>query len=167
MAGFLDQIGGLLDQYATGNRAQTREEARNHYDQIAGAVPADVLGSVIGPAVSSLGGDQVHERVQNSATEMNPSQRGQFVQTLLSGLGGAGGGIGSILSQLGIRPTVQTNPQQATPDEVAKLAQHAQQNRPEVFNRAMEFYAQHPTLVKVLGTLAIAKIAQQLSTRRA
>jgi hypothetical protein len=28
----------------------------------------------------------------------------------------------------------------------------------------MHFYSEHPTLVKVLGTMAIAKIAQRLST---
>jgi hypothetical protein len=30
----------------------------------------------------------------------------------------------------------------------------------------MEFYAQHPTLVKVLGTLAIASIAKNLYDQR-
>jgi hypothetical protein len=29
----------------------------------------------------------------------------------------------------------------------------------------MEFYTAHPTLVKVLGTMAIAKIAQHLSAQ--
>jgi hypothetical protein len=162
---FIDQIGGLLTQYANGQGARNRDEARAHYDQISQVVPTNILGSIIGPALSSLGADQVQERVQNSATEMSADQRGQFVRMLLNGLSGSGGDVSGLLRQLGINREIQTNPQQANPSDVAKLARHAQQTRPESFNQAMQFYAQHPTLVKVLGTMAIAKIAQRLSER--
>src|SRR3954452_15989714 len=105
------------------------------------------------------------QRVQNSATEMNADQRGQFVRVLLNGLAGSGGNVSALLRQLGINNQIESNPQPASPTDVAKLATHAQQTRPDVFNQAMQFYAQHPTLVKVLGTMAIAKIAQRLSER--
>jgi hypothetical protein len=61
---------------------------------------------------------------------------------------------------------VAQRPQDASPQDVATVAAHAQADRPAVFNQAMEFYARHPTLVKVLGTLVIAKIAQQLPGTR-
>ena len=50
----------------------------------------------------------------------------------------------------------------ATPPN-GSLAAHVQQERPEIFNKAMAVYAQHPMLVKALGAVAIAKIAQQLT----
>ncbi|HEY6065364.1 MAG TPA: hypothetical protein VIY96_04360, partial [Thermoanaerobaculia bacterium] len=79
----LDPINDLLRRYGVGDGPASREEARQHYDQIAASVPQDLLASVIGPAVGSLPADQVETRVRNSATEMSPSQRGSFLETLL------------------------------------------------------------------------------------
>jgi hypothetical protein len=160
--GSLDMIGDLLNRYASGSGAASREEAREHYDRIASSVPQDVLASVIGPAVGSLPQDQVETRVRNSATEMTPAQRGSFLETLLSGLGSSGEGVRSVLQQIGVSPKVVDDPRQASPEEVGKVAAYAKEEQPDLFHRAMGFYAQHPTLVKVLGTLAIASIAKNL-----
>ena len=163
MAGFMEQIGGLLQQYAGGGGAQTREEAHDHYDQIANAVPASVLGQSIGPALNEMPAEQVRSNIESSAAHMDTEQRGQFVQRLLQGLGGgAGGGLAAVLSRLGLNPNIASNPQQASPADAATLATHAKQERPEIFNQAMAFYAQHPQLVKVMGTVAIASIAKHL-----
>jgi hypothetical protein len=58
------------------------------------------------------------------------------------------------------------NPQNATPQDVAKVAGYTKDNNPDLFHEAMGFYAEHPTLVKVMGTMAIAAIAQRLSGGR-
>ncbi|HZS10374.1 MAG TPA: hypothetical protein VFD58_36430 [Blastocatellia bacterium] len=160
-------IGGLLEQYASGSGAASRQEARDHYDQISSAVPTDVLGQLIGPALASLGSQQVSERVYNSATEMSPDQRGSLVGTLLQGLGSSVGAaaLPALLGQLGVNRSVIDDPTNASPDDVAKLATHAHENDPSLFERAMSFYAEHPTLVKVLGTMAVAAIARNLSAR--
>ena len=162
----LDPIDDLLRRYGIGDGPANREEAREHYDRIAGAVPQDILASVIGPAVATLPADQVETRVRNSATEMTPQQRGGFLETLLGGLGAQSGGLRSILEQIGVSPQVADDPQQATPDDVGKVAAYAKQERPEIFDQAMGFYAKHPTLVKVLGTMAITAIAKNLFTKR-
>lgn len=164
--GSLDMIGDLLNRYAQGSGATSREEARGDYDRIASNVPEDLLASVIGPAVGSLSQDQVETRVRNSATEMTPGQRGSFLERLLSGLGSSGEGIQTVLQQIGVSPNVADDPRQATPEEVGKVAAYAKEERPDLFHRAMEFYAQHPTLVKVLGTMAIASIAKNLYHQR-
>ena len=57
---------------------------------------------------------------------------------------------------------VEQNPQAATPEDVAKVAAYAQQNNPDVFHKAMGFYARHPALVQAMGTLAVAAIAKRL-----
>jgi hypothetical protein len=163
--GFLDAIGGLLNQYQAGTGAGSREEAQQHYDQIAQHVPPNVLASSIGPAIGSLPTDQVEERVQRSAQQMTPQQRGNFLEQLLGGLG-AGGGLAALLSQIGVSPAVAQNPQSASPQDVGKVAAYTKENQPDLFHQAMSFYAQHPTLVKVMGTMAIAAIAKNLAGGR-
>ncbi len=162
-----NMLGGLLQQYSQGQGATNRQQASEDYDQIAGAVPPDMLGSLIGPALSSLGSQQVTERVFNSASVMDPTQRGGLVGSLLQGFLNNGADIGSLLGALGVNPAVAQDPSQATPEEVAALATHAHDSEPGIFDKAMGFYAEHPTLVKVLGTLAVAAIARNLSERAA
>ena len=110
MATFLDRIGGLLDQYASGQGAATREEAHEHYDEIARHVPPDVLRGTIGPAIGGLEGSQVEDRIRRSASEMTPEQRGGMLSQLLGGLAGAGG-MRDVLGRVGVDPSVASNPQ--------------------------------------------------------
>lgn len=162
---FIDRIGGLLDQYAAGQGATSREQAREHYDQIAQHVPPDVLKGEIGPALGGLQGGEVEERIRRSATEMTPEQRGGMLSGLLGGLAGAGG-LRDVLGRIGVDPSVASNPQEASPQDVGKVAAYAKDNRPEIFHKAMEFYAEHPMLVKTMGTLAVAAIAKRLAGGR-
>lgn len=157
---FLDQVGGLLNNLSGGNLSE--QETHAHYDQIAQQVPQDQLGTAIGPALSNLDNSELQSRVADSAGQMSPQQKGNLVQSLLGGLGG-GGAIGSILSQLGINQNVANDPQSASPEEVGKLAAHAKENNPGLFQKAMSFYSEHPTLVKALGAVAIAQIARHLA----
>jgi hypothetical protein len=163
-----DAIGGLLEQYSNGAGATNRQEAREHYDQISSAVPTDLLSGLIGPALASLGSGQVSERIFNSATEMNDDQRGGFMGTLLQGLGGSLGAaaLPALLSQLGVNQQVMQDPRLASPQDISALATYAQENDPSIFERAMQFYAEHPMLVKVLGTMAVAAIARSLANQR-
>ncbi len=157
----LDQLSGVLNNAMGGNLSDA--DAHQHYDQIANNVPREQLGAAIGPALSSLGTGEVQQRVADSAAQMNPEQRGSLLQTLLGGLAGSGGNLGGVLSQLGVDPSVQNNPQNASPEDVGKVAAHAQSNSPDVFHKAMEFYSAHPTLVKALGTAVIAGIARHVA----
>jgi hypothetical protein len=162
---FLDQISGLLNQYATGQGAASREEAHQHYDQIAQHVPPDVLRGEIGPALGGLDAGQVEDRVGRSASQMSPQQRGDMLSGLLGGLAG-GGGLRDLLGRIGVDPGVASNPQAASPQDVAKVAAYAKDNRPDLFHKAMGFYAEHPILVKAMGTLAVAAIAKRLAGGR-
>lgn len=157
-----DQISGLLGNVMGGNLNE--QDTHAHYDQIAQTVPQSTLGTALGSVLGSMNSGEVQQRMANSATQMSPDQRGGVVQTLLGGLGGSSGlNIGSLLSQLGINQNVASDPQSATPDEVARLASHAHENNPGVLQQAMSVYAAHPTLVKALGSVVIAGIASHLS----
>ncbi|MEP6800890.1 MAG: hypothetical protein ABJC07_03055 [Acidobacteriota bacterium] len=159
----VDQIGNILKQYQ-GDATPDREQARAHYDEIANAVPQDELAAAIGPAVGQLDTPHVERRIEQSAQEMTPTQRGSFLGTLLGGLGASGASLPGLLGSLGASPNVATDPTQATPQDVARVATYAKDNQPDIFHKAMGFYAQHPTLVKILGTMAIASIARNLSS---
>ena len=162
---FLDRIGGLLDQYASGQGATSREEAQQHYDEIAQHVPPDVLRGEIGPALGGLDAGQVEDRIGRSAAQMTPEQRGGMLSGILGGLAGPGG-LRDVLGRIGVDPSVASNPQTATPQDVAKVAAYAKDNRPDVFHKAMGFYAEHPLLVKTMGALAVAAIARRLAGGR-
>jgi hypothetical protein len=163
--GYMNMIGGLLEQYA-GGQSPERQQAFDHYDQIHQSVPSGLLGSVIGPALSSLGGSEVQQRVCNSAGQMSPEQRGGLMQSLLGGLTSSGENPMSLLQGLGMRQSLADNPNDASPEEVAQLAAHAHETNPGVFGEAMSFYSEHPALVKALGSVAIGAIAKELFQRQ-
>jgi hypothetical protein len=162
---FMDHLGGLLDDYANGRGATSREEAHEHYDQIARHVPPDVLRGEIGPALGGLEAPQVEERIGRSAAQMTPEQRGGLLSGLLGGLAG-GGGLRDALGRIGVDPRIASNPQEASPQDVGKVAAYAKDNQPDLFHKAMGFYAEHPVLVKTMGTLAVAAIARRLAGGR-
>jgi hypothetical protein len=159
---FLDQLGPWLQQYVSGQPASSDAEAHAHYDQITAAVPPHELAHVIGPALTSLPAEELRTGVSASAADMTAPQRASMVQTMLAGLGPQ---VASVLATLGLNPAMAHDPMQATSAEAGVLAAHVREERPEIFNQAMAVYAQHPALVKTLGVLAIARIAQQLTRR--
>ena len=157
----LDQLSGLLGNVLGGNLSE--QEVHSHYDQIAQAVPPQQLGAAIGPALSGLDTQEVQQRVTNSASQMSPLQKGGLMGSLLGALGSSGGNVGSILGNLGIDQSVASNPQNASPEDIGKLAAHAKATDSGVFQQAMSFYSDHPTLVKAMGTLVIAQVARHLA----
>lgn len=161
---FMQQLGGLLNQYAGGG-ATDRQQARNDFDQVAGAVPKDLLGSMIGPALGSLGGDQVQERVRNAASEMTPQERGGLLGTLLGGLKASGIDLGSFLGGIGVNAGVADRPEEATPDDIAKVATRTKEVDPTLFERGMSFLAENPALIKVLGTTVITLVMKNLLSK--
>jgi hypothetical protein len=160
---FLDQIGSILDQYKAG-AMPSREEAHLHYDEIARTVPTDVLAQSIGPALQTMDTQHLKEKIAQAAAQMTPQQRSAFMREILGGLtAGSDASLASEVTRAGVSPSVAQDPSTATPQDVGSIAAYAKEHQPELFRRATEFYAQHPTLVKVLGTVAIASIARRLA----
>lgn len=154
-----NMIGGVLNQLS-GSAAAPGQDPHAQYDQISSIVPSNVIGSMIGPALGSLATQEVTQHLLGSANAMNPQQRGDLFSSLLSGFTGQGTDPSALLSQLGVNPATAANPQTATPEDVAALAAHAHENAPDVFHKAMEFYGEHPMLVKTLGTVAVGLVVK-------
>ena len=95
--------------------------------------------------------------------QSDPQQQAGVLNQLLRSVGpgvlsALGGGIlGRIASTGGGVP--QVTPEQAsqvTPDQVQEIAARAEQHDPTVLDKVGGFYAQHPQLVKTLGSAALA-----------
>ena len=115
----------------------------------------DMLGNIL----ANLKPEQTKEHIATSAQQMTPEQRGGLLGQLLGGLGNSGANIPAVLSQLGIDPKVADHPHEASADDVAKVASHTQNSDPSIFQRAMAFYNEHPTLVQSLGAVVLAQAA--------
>ena len=167
---------GLLDilqQYAGNATAAANGNVHDHFDQVAPQVPQQDLGSGIAAAFRSDATPPFGQMVGNLFDRSNPQQQAgvlnQLVQSL--GAGGLSAVAGGVLGKmLGSGPTPATiTPDQASqlsPSDVTAIAAHAQKQDPSIVDRVGSFYAQHPTLVKTLGAVALSAVMGQLSSRR-
>jgi len=164
-------IGGLLQQYLGRSGSQPEPDAPHHYDQVAQNASPQAVSQGLADAFRSNDTPPFGELVGQLFRQATPEQRAGMLGTLLSALGPS---AASILERSGIQgvlgaassTTTAVSPQQAsqvTPAQVQQIAEHAEASNPGVVDRLSAFYAQHPQLVKTLGTaaltIALAKIA--------
>jgi hypothetical protein len=81
---------------------------------------------------------------------------------VLASLGGAAGA----LATTGTAPVTPEQASQLSPQQVQDIANHAEKSNPDIFDKLGSFYAEHPQLVKTLGsaalTIALAKVANRM-----
>ena len=164
-----DQLSSVLKQYGSGS-TQNPANVSEHFGQVAQAAPRGIIaeglsaafrsdqtpafGSLVGNLFSHSNGEQKAGMLNHLIASVSPSSLSQM----------AGGGA---LSNL-LGGSSQITPQQAenvSPDLVEQMATHAEKADPSIVDKASEFYAQHPTLVKTLGgaalAIALAKVAER------
>jgi hypothetical protein len=173
---WINQIGGLLQQYAGASAAQAPDTVDNDFDRVAQTAPQSSLADALASAFRS---DQTPAFGQMAARLFGNSsgqQKAGLLNTLIATLGPSvisqivGGGGSSVLGNLLSGGQQHITPEQAeqiSPDEVQQIAAEAEQKDPSIIDRFSDFYAQHPTLIKTLGgaalTIALAKIAEKHS----
>ena len=162
--GLLDDMKGLLTQYASG--ATPSGDAGAHFQQAAQSVDSGTLAQGIAAAMrsdqtppfaqlvsqlfASGSGDQKLAMLNTLLSNVSPEQRAQLT-ALVPGLG-SGAAV--------------TSEQAATvsPAALQSLAQRVEQHNPGIVDKMSSLYAAHPTLVKTLGTaammIAMRKIAE-------
>jgi hypothetical protein len=169
--GWLGQVGQLLQKYAGG---QSANEASTHqdFDQVAQAAPKDVLSSGIAEAFRSNQTPAFPQMVAQLFSHSNGEQRAGILSHLLGGAGPGmlsqvlgGGVLGSLLSHGGGQQITPEMAQNISPEEVQKVAAHAEQANPSIVNTVSDFYAQHPMLVKTLGAAALSIAMSKMSRR--
>ena len=170
--GWMGTIGNLLQQYAGGTANPAQADA--HFDQVAGAAPASTIagalagamrsdqtppfGQLTGQLFGNSNGDQkanVINELIAAAGPMLPSLRGSSV-------------VGGLLSQMmaGGGRITSAQAQQISPEVVQQMATHAEKQDPSIIDRVGSFYAQHPTLVKTMGAVALSAVMGHMSNRR-
>jgi hypothetical protein len=168
-----DEIGGILRQYQTG--ATPSPAAVNaHFDQVASAVPANVLADGLAHAMTSSQTPPLGQIVSSLFNQANPAQKAAVLNQLMSALGPAAvaaatagtlGGAPELAATSGTAISPQ-QAQQVSPATVTQLADRAQAADGSIVNQLSAFYAQHPTLVKGLGVGALALVMSHIANRR-
>ena len=167
-------LGGLLQKYLNVPTGAPMPDAESHFDQVAQHASPDVLGQGISDALRSDATPPLGQMVSEVFSRADPQQRAGMLNQILSSLGAGGlsslggGVLGGLLGQL-VGSGAPVSPQQASqisPEQVQELANHAEKHDPGVVDKLGSFYAQHPQLVKTLGTaavtIALAKIADRM-----
>jgi hypothetical protein len=166
-------LGNLLQKYLNPSAAPSAD-ASAHFDQVAQHASPEVMGQGISDALRSDQTPPLGQMVSSIFSNANPQQQAGMLNQILGSLGpGAlsslsGGALGGLAGALGgARP--QITPEQASqlsPQQVQDLANHAEKTGPDIFDKLGSFYAQHPQLVKTLGsaalTIALAKMANRM-----
>jgi len=166
-------LGNLLQKYLNPSAA-TSAGAGAHFDQVARQASPQVMSQGISDALRSDQTPPLGQMVSSIFSNANPQQRAGMLNQILGSLGpGAlsslgGGVLGGLAGALtGARP--QITPEQASqlsPQQVQDLANHAEKTSPDIFDKLGSFYAEHPQLVKTLGsaalTIALAKMANRM-----
>jgi len=166
----LDQFSNVLKQY-TGGSNQNLTNVSEHFDQVAPAAPQGALAEGLSDVFRSNQTPAFGSLVGNLFNQSNGEQKAGVLNHLLGSLGpgalsqiAGGGALANLLGGGG-----QITPQQAQnvpPELVERMATHAEKADPSIVDRASSFYAEHPTLVKGLGGVAMSMVLARVAQRQ-
>jgi hypothetical protein len=153
----------ILQQYTRNTGVPDATTVHNHFDEVTRTAPTDTVGQGVADAFRAESTPPFGQMVGQMFGQSDPQQQAGVLNQLLRAVGpgvlsAVGGGIlGRMASTGGGVP--QVTPEQAsqvTPDQVQEIAARAEQHDPTVLDKVGGFYAQHPQLVKTLGSAALA-----------
>jgi hypothetical protein len=154
---------GLLQKYAN-LEGVSAANPEHDFGQVAQAVPQQNLASGLAEAFRSDQTPPFPQMLTTLFSNSNGQQRAGILNQLLSSAGPAiaSGLFGNLLGG-GATHVTPEQAQQLPPDAVSRLAEEAQRRDPSIIEKAGEFYAQHPTLVKSLEAGSLSFIMSHLS----
>ena len=153
----------ILQQYTRNAGVPDANTVHDHFDEVTRTAPAGTVGQGVADAFRAEGTPPFGQMVGQMFGQSDPQQQAGVLNQLLRSISPAvlsalGGGIlGRMASTGGGVP--QVTPEQAsqvTPEQVQEIAARAEQHDPTVLDKVGDFYAQHPQLVKTLGSAALA-----------
>lgn len=163
----------VLKQYSNATPGESLPNAADHFDQVAQSASPEVLAQGISAALQSDHTPPFGQIVGQTFQRADPQQQAGMLNQLLAALGPgalaglAGGALGRFLPGTGAAANI--TPDQAStlsPQQIQQVAEHAEQQNPTIVDKMGAFYAQHPTLVKTLGsaalTIALAKMSNNM-----
>ena len=166
---WMNEIGTLLQQYKGASASSPPASAADDFTKVADRAPTSALSDGLSAAFHSQSTPSFGEMIAQLFAQSDGAQRAGILSHLIAAAGPAASSLGlpgSLNPQGGARAAVPPEQaQQLSSDAVQRLADEAQRRDPSIVDRASEFYAQHPALVKSLGVGALAVIMSHLSQR--
>ena len=183
----MKELSGLLQQYQGAEPDQAPDTIDDDFDQIAQAAPQPALSDGLAAAFRSEQTPEFGQMTANLFNNSNPQQQAGLLNTILKyagpailgrimagggGGGGASAGGGGGLSDLinifrgGQQEVTPEQAGQIPPEAVQQVAEEAQKHDPSIIERISDFYAEHPTLVKTLGTAALTIALSKIANRQ-
>ena len=161
----MDSVKTLLAQYSGGSPSD--EDAASHFDQLAQSAGPVMLASGISAAMRSDQTPAFGDIVSQLFANGTGTQKAGMLSALLSA---ASPDQRAQLAGMftGAPANLSLNEQHVSalsPQDVASIAKKVEAQNPGIIDTMSSFYAQHPMLVKTLGTaammIAMRKIAEQ------
>jgi hypothetical protein len=154
----------ILQQYAGAKTIATPDSAYDHFDEVARSAPPELLGQGVADAFRADSTPSFGEMVGQMFRESNPQQQAGVLNHLLGSVGpgvlaAIGGGLLGKTSASAPITGSQLTPEQAsqvTTAQVQEIATQAEQRDTSVLDKIGGFYADHPQLVRTLGSAALA-----------
>ena len=151
----------ILDQYRNSS-TENSNVASDHFDTVAREAPREAVGQGLADAFRADSTPSFGDMVRSMFGQSNPEQRAGVLNQLLRSLGptaasALGGGILGRTQADATAPSL--TPEQAArvpPEQVQDIASRAERHDPTVLDKIGSYYAEHPQLVKTLGSAALA-----------
>ncbi|MEO7743741.1 MAG: hypothetical protein ABIR98_12445 [Usitatibacter sp.] len=160
----------ILTQYADRSYHQPLDNAADDFERVAADAPPEILRDGLAEAFRAEETPPFPQMVAHLFGKSDGPQRAGILNEILSSLGGGalGGLAGGPLGDLVRRGGHQISPQEAqriSPEQIQETVARAERHDPGLVERASAFYANHPQLVRQLGT-AVLTLAMRKMARR-
>jgi hypothetical protein len=142
----------VFEQLSKGSGSGEDEDHFQHFDNFSSGAPRRDVESGVGDAFhpEKISPEEVEPQFRTAASKMQPQERSEIAKDLMDELQQRGLAPTWLQRMLGLGTS---DPTQASPDDVAKLAEYSRQNHPEVFKRVV---ADKPFFVRWLSKPLVA-----------
>jgi hypothetical protein len=164
-------FGNLLKQYLGSSTATDPAQAERDFGQVALHAPSPDLAQGVTQAFRSDQTPPFAQMVSQLFSQGDSGQRAGMLNQLLSNVNPAvlaslTTGIGNLLTP-GAGPAITPEQaQQVTTAQVQQIAATVEQHDPSVVDKMGTFYAEHPTLVKTMGGIALAIVMNRMAVAK-
>lgn len=152
--------------------ASPPQAAVDDFEQVAREVPREELSAGLQDAFRSEQTPPMESLIRQLYEHSSPDQRAGFLNHILDSVGpnalSMGGTSAADLMRRAARTRSAITPDEArhvAPQDVEELAQAARTN-PTLLERATQFYAEHPQVVRMLGQAVLGVALNAIAQRR-
>ena len=149
-----DYKSAVFEQLSKGTGGKGDEDHFEHFSNFSAGAPRRDVEAGVGEALhpEAVSPEQMEPQLRDAASKIQPHERTEIAQDLLDELKHRGLAPSWLQKMLGLGTS---DPNKASADDVAKLAEYSRQNHPEVFKKMM---ADKPFLVRWMSKPLVAAL---------